>query len=101
MAQTSEEALETLRDVWKGNGQTSADIDEACAAGANNKVCRNAAHMGFEGYADDESGDVRTGWQKTLEREGKRNAKAGTLADLIFGDGPRPEPSEEPQHQNH
>ncbi|MGH9126760.1 MAG: hypothetical protein ACRDZ8_18820 [Acidimicrobiales bacterium] len=99
MAQTSNEALENLRDMWRANGQTAADIDEACGAGSNSKVCRNSVHMTFDGFADEETGDVRTGWQNTLDREGKRTERS--LADVIFGDGPKPDLDAHPRHHRH
>jgi hypothetical protein len=52
-----------------GQGQTLSEIDEVCGI-TNQKVCRNAVHMGFDGYAENAE-DVKTGWHEQLEREGK------------------------------
>jgi hypothetical protein len=82
MAATSDDALEALRQVWSGSGQTIADIDEVCGVG--NKGCRNAVHMTFDGYAEDGE-DVAAAWRNRLQQEGKFNAKGGTLRDLILG----------------
>ena len=97
MAQTSDEALQDLRDMWQAKGQTAADIDETCGTGGNTKTCRNSVHMTFDGYADEETGDVRAGWENTLAREGKRSGTS--VADLVFGDGPRPQAPE--HHRRH
>jgi hypothetical protein len=86
MATQSDEALDVLRQVWHKEGQSIAEIDEACD-GASKKQCRNAVHMGFEGLADeDEEGtDLQTAWKNKLAKEGKVSNKGGSLADLIFG----------------
>jgi hypothetical protein len=89
MTAQSDEALETLRGVWSGNGQTGADIDEECLGGANNKLCRNAVHMNFDGYVEEgEDADVASAWHTRLEREGKLS-KHGSLADLILSEDER------------
>jgi hypothetical protein len=88
MTTQSDQALDALREVWGSQGQTLAEVDEVCGI-TSQKVCRNAVHMGFEGYADD-AADVRSGWRDQLEREGKRT-KGGSLADLIFGTDAKPE----------
>jgi len=76
----SDEALDSLREVWSGKGQSIADVDAAC--GVTNKVCRNAVHMTFDGYAE-EGEDVATAWHNRLQAEGK--VKGGSLRDLILG----------------
>jgi hypothetical protein len=82
MTEKSDEALDVLRGVWSGQGQSIAEIDEACD-GASKKMCRNSVHMGFDGLADD-GGDIRDAWKEQLAREGKTTVKGGSLADLIF-----------------
>jgi hypothetical protein len=83
MTKESNEALDVLRGVWSGQGQSVAEIDEACD-GASKKLCRNAVHMGFDGLADDGT-DLRDAWREQLNREGKSYTKGGSLADLILG----------------
>lgn len=84
-------ALSALRGIWKAQGQTSADLDEACG---NTKSCKNMDAVGFQGLADDDtptkgntsvSHNVRAGWKAKLEREGKLSSQAGSVRDLVFG----------------
>jgi hypothetical protein len=70
------QALSALRGVWKAQGQTSADLDEACG---NTKPCKSMETVGFQGLAD------RSAWKTKLEREGKLNSEAGSVRDLVFG----------------
>ncbi|MDQ3824542.1 MAG: hypothetical protein M3325_01930 [Actinomycetota bacterium] len=86
----SQEALSALRGIWKAQGQTSADLDEACG---NNKTCKNMESVGFQGLAEDVGmtasphsvgGNLRTAWKMKLEREGKRS-QGSSVRDLIFG----------------
>jgi hypothetical protein len=83
MTQQSDETIDVLRQVWDDQGQTVAAIDEACDAGTK-KICRNAVHMTFEGYAED-GGDVQSAWKAKLAAEGKLSTKGGSLRDLILG----------------
>jgi hypothetical protein len=85
-----QEALSALRGIWKAQGQTSADLDEACG---NNKTCKNMESVGFQGLAEDVGmtasphsvgGNLRTAWKMKLEREGKRS-QGTSVRDLIFG----------------
>ena len=87
-----EEALSALRGIWKAQGQTSAELDEACG---NTKSCKNMESVGFQGLAEDVGmpahGDaqtvgsgLRTAWKRKLEREGKL-ATGTSVRDLIFG----------------
>lgn len=78
----SDEALDVLRAVWQGQGQGQADIDEAC--GTANGSCRVVQSIGFEGLAE-ETGDVKSAWRETLEREGKLNKGPGSIRDLVLG----------------
>ena len=85
-----QEALSALRDVWKAQGQTTADLDEACG---NTKSCKNMESVGFQGLAEDVGmtasphsvgSSLRTAWKMKLEREGKRS-EGTSVRDLIFG----------------
>jgi hypothetical protein len=81
MSRQPDEAVEVLRGVWNAQGQTSADIDEACGTG---KTCKKMADVGFDGMAGP-SGDLRAAWRATLEREGKLNPDADSVAELVIG----------------
>jgi hypothetical protein len=84
------QALSALPGVWKAQGQTSADLDEACG---NTKPCKSMEAVGFQGLADEEEnqgkhgvGDnLRSAWKTKLEREGKLNSEARSVRDLVFG----------------
>jgi hypothetical protein len=88
----SAEALSALRGIWKAQGQSSADLDEACG---NTKPCKSMEAVGFGGLGDDvEAPDqtkqavgnnLRSAWKTKLEREGKLNSEAGSVRDLVFG----------------
>lgn len=87
-----QQALSALRGIWSANKQTSADLDEACG---NTTACKNMDAVGFHGLADEaeppEKGspsvgnNLRAAWKTKLEREGKLNANAGSVRDLVFG----------------
>ena len=91
-------ALSALRGIWKAQGQSSADLDEACG---NTKPCKSMETVGFGGLADDvEAPDqtkqavghnLRSAWKTKLEREGKLNAEAGSVRDLVFGSSDKKE----------
>ncbi len=84
------QALSTLRGIWSAQGQTSADLDEACG---NTKACKSMDAVGFQGLADEDetptkagvSNNLRTAWKTKLEREGKLSSQAGSVRDIIFG----------------
>lgn len=85
-----QEALSALRGIWQAQGQTSADLDEACG---NTKSCKNMESVGFQGLAEDVgmsasphsvSSNLRTAWKRKLEREGKVS-QGTSVRDLIFG----------------
>jgi hypothetical protein len=86
------QALAALRDIWKEQGQTSADLDEACG---NTKSCKNMDAVGFQGLADDTElptkanpsvgNNLRAAWKTKLEREGKLSSQSGSVRDLVFG----------------
>ncbi len=74
------DALEVLRDVWRGQGQAVADLDDGCE-----RACKKMtdAGVGFDDYAAGDETDRAAAWRARLEREGKLGA-AGSLADLIM-----------------
>ncbi|HEX4833349.1 MAG TPA: hypothetical protein VH478_19895 [Trebonia sp.] len=84
MSAEREEALEVLREVWRGNGQAATDLDKGDV-----NACRRMteAGVGFgEFAAEDAAGtDVSSGWQERLKREGKYHPQGGTIRDLIMG----------------
>ena len=86
MSAESAEALEVLREVWRGQGQTAADLDDGCE-----KSCRRMtdAGVGFEDFAGETDADRMAAWRARLEREGKLGS-GGSVRDLILGP-PRPE----------
>lgn len=90
----SQQALSALRGIWSAQGQTSADLDEACG---NTKACTNMEAVGFQGFADGVDGvekkdksspsvgdNLRAAWKTKLEREGKLKT-GGSVRDLVFG----------------
>jgi hypothetical protein len=81
MSRQPDEALEVLRGVWSAQGQTRAELDEACG---NTKSCKKMADVGFDGLAAADE-DLRTAWRARLEREGKLNAEGGSVRDLVLG----------------
>jgi hypothetical protein len=76
------EALDVLREVWRGQGQSAEDLDDACGQ----KSCKRMddAGVGFDHFADGEE-DLTTAWQARLAREGKLNRDGGTIRDLVLG----------------
>jgi hypothetical protein len=81
MTPQSDEALDVLRGVWNGQGQSKAELDDACGP---KKVCKNMVNVGFDGMAGPD-GDLRAAWRARLEREGKLSTEAGSIRDLVFG----------------
>ena len=80
------EALEVLRDVWRGQAQTAADLDDGCE-----KSCKRMteAGVGFEDFAAGDETDRSAAWRARLEREGKLNP-AGSLREIVLGTGVSP-----------
>lgn len=86
------QALSALRGIWSAQGQTSADLDEACG---NTKACKSMESVGFQGLVDDTEqpattspsvgNNLRSAWKTKLEREGKLSTEAGSVRDLVFG----------------
>jgi len=81
MSGQPDDALEVLRGVWSAQGQTSADLDEACGT---KKSCKRMADVGFDGLAGAD-GDLRAAWRDRLQREGKLDPGAGSVGDLVLG----------------
>jgi hypothetical protein len=77
------EALEVLRDVWRGQEQGVADLD-----GRGQPACRKMtdAGVGFDDYAAGDETDRIAAWRARLEREGKLGT-AGILRDLVLRPG--------------
>jgi hypothetical protein len=90
MSGQQDEALEVLREVWSAQGQTSADLDEACGT---TKSCKRMSDVGFDGLADAAregdgtatGDDLRDAWREQLRREGKLNPDVGSVRDLVLG----------------
>jgi hypothetical protein len=76
------EALEVLREVWRGRGQTAADLDDPTG---EQKSCKRMADagVGFDDFASD--GDLVGAWRAKLAREGKLSDSGGTVRDLVLG----------------
>ena len=74
------EALEVLRDLWRGQAQGTADLDAF-----RESSCKRMtdAGVGFDDYAAGDAADRITAWRARLAREGKLST-AGSLADLIM-----------------
>jgi hypothetical protein len=77
------EALDVLRNVWRSNGQSAADLVDPSG---EQKSCKRMADAGV-GYDDFAAGDedLNTAWRARLEREGKLNRSGGTIRDLVMG----------------
>jgi hypothetical protein len=76
------EALEVLRDIWRGQGQTATDLDDDCESHCKRMT---DAGVGFDDYASGDENDRRAAWRTRLEREGKLGS-AGSLRDLVLRD---------------
>jgi hypothetical protein len=83
MSAESAEALDVLREIWRGQGQTAADLDSECGQ----KTCKRMddAGVGFDDFAPD--GDKTAAWRATLAREGKLSRSGGSVRDLVLGSG--------------
>jgi hypothetical protein len=78
--ETSEAAaLEVLRDVWRAQAQTVADLDDSCESHCKKMT---DAGVGFDDYAAGDETDRIAAWRARLAREGKLST-AGSLRDLI------------------
>lgn len=77
------DALDVLRAIWRGQGQTSANID---GEASDNKSCKRMADAGV-GFDDFAAGneDLTAAWQARLQREGKLSPSGGSIRDLVLG----------------
>jgi hypothetical protein len=82
MSGNTEEVLGVLREVWRAQGQTAEDVEEACGPA---KSCKRMTDVGFDGLAEETDGDLRLAWRTQLAREGKLNQAAGSVRDLVMG----------------
>jgi hypothetical protein len=80
MATERAEALEVLRDVWRGQAQGIADLDDS---GESRCKRMTDAGVGFDDYAEGNATDRITAWRARLAREGKLGS-AGSVRDLIM-----------------
>jgi hypothetical protein len=81
MSKPSADALEVLRDVWRSQAQTAADLGDDCETKACKKM--TDAGVGFDDYAGGDESARSAAWRARLEREGKLSP-AGSLRDLIL-----------------
>jgi hypothetical protein len=81
MSNEPNETLDVLREVWSARQQDAATLDQACE---QSKGCKRMSEVGFDGLAGPD-GDLRWAWRSQLEREGKLNARGGSVRDLVFG----------------
>ena len=93
MSAESAEALEVLREVWRSQGQTAADLDDC-----GERSCKRMtdAGVGFEDFAGERDVDRIAAWRDRLEQEGKLRPAGGSVRDLVLGprdsgQGPRSE----------
>jgi len=77
------EALDVLRNVWRSQGQTAADLVDPSG---EQKSCKrmDEAGVGYEDFAAGEE-DLNAAWRARLEREGKLNQSGGSIRDLVIG----------------
>ena len=83
MSKEPPEALEVLRELWRGQGHTVADLDDAAGEKGSCKRMTDAG-VGFDDFAAGES-DLASAWRARLEREGKLNPSGGSVRDLVLG----------------
>jgi hypothetical protein len=83
MSAESGEALDVLRNVWRSNGQSAADLDDPSG---ELKSCKRMddAGVGYQDFAAGEE-DLNAAWRTRLEREGKLDPTGGTIRDLVMG----------------
>lgn len=90
MSAESAEALEVLREVWRGQGQTAADLEDLSCE----KSCKRMddAGVGYEDFGGETDADRIDAWRARLAREGKLG-RSGSVRDLVLGprDPARPE----------
>ncbi len=84
MTARSSDALEILREVWRGQGQGAEDLDDA---DCGQKSCKKMADVGFDDFGAGEQ-DLNTAWRARLEQEGKLAETGGSIRDLVLGHEP-------------
>jgi hypothetical protein len=84
------EALEVLREVWRGQGQTAADLDDEAGPvesgtgkSGTGKSCKRMTDVGFDEFGTGEE-DLRAAWRAKLAREGKLAPSGGSVRDLVL-----------------
>ena len=80
MDEARAEALEVLRDVWRGQAQDAADLADCGEASCKRMT---DAGVGFDEFGAASEEDRAAAWRSRLEREGKLGT-AGSLADLVL-----------------
>jgi hypothetical protein len=80
MDEARAEALEVLRDLWRGQAQGAADLAD-CAESSCKRM--TDAGVGFDEFGAASEQDRAAAWRSRLEREGKLGT-AGSLADLVL-----------------
>jgi hypothetical protein len=75
------DALEVLRDIWRGQAQTAADLDDGCETHCKRMT---DAGVGFDDYAAGGETDRRAAWRARLAREGKLSP-SGSVRDIALG----------------
>jgi hypothetical protein len=80
MDEARAEALEVLRDLWRGQSQGAANL-----ADWTESSCKRMtdAGVGFDEFGAASEQDRAAAWRSRLEREGKLGT-AGSLADLVL-----------------
>lgn len=85
MTSGSDDRHDATSAMWATDEPSGAvAFDEDCSP---TRVCRNAREFSFEGISED-GGDLRTAWREKLEREGKLNRSAESIADLVLSPAP-------------
>jgi len=79
---TSDDTAAVLRDVWAGTGAAD-DPDLDCGP---TKQCRNMVGVSFDAMAEPGT-DLRQAWRDRLAAEGKLATGAGTVRELVLGEG--------------
>jgi len=82
MSAEPDEALDVLRNVWRSQGQTAADLSDPSG---ELKSCKRMDEAGV-GYQDFAAGDedLNAAWRTRLEREGKLDRSGSTIRDLVM-----------------
>ena len=83
MSAEPDEALDVLRNVWRSQGQTAADLADPSG---ELKSCKrmDEAGVGYQDFAAGEE-DLTAAWRTRLEREGKLDRSGSTIRDLVMG----------------